>query len=65
MRLHLHQGQLEFLVNFFSHDSSSNEPHTSVSSDRSGGEQDLPEDALLPFFQASDRDICGFLLLNH
>ncbi|CAA6656458.1 unnamed protein product [Spirodela intermedia] len=57
MRLHLHQGQLDFLVNFFANDSSNSNlgaPQTSMKMDRSFEGQFVAEEALLPFFQKFD-----------
>ncbi|XP_078447806.1 autophagy 2 [Wolffia australiana] len=64
LRVHLHQGQLEFLVKFFANDSSSGRNLStntnlpvcpeSISADMSYQAQDFPEEALLPFFQKFD-----------
>uniref|UniRef100_A0A1D1XDD5 Autophagy-related protein 2 n=1 Tax=Anthurium amnicola TaxID=1678845 RepID=A0A1D1XDD5_9ARAE len=64
MRLHLHQGQLDFLLSFFSNDASvglssgsTNDlvaTQTSVRKNTSVEAHDIAEEALLPFFQKCD-----------
>ncbi|XP_073159170.1 autophagy-related protein 2 isoform X2 [Henckelia pumila] len=65
MRLHLHQSQLNFLINFFGNNNSSSEPSPSTTSitDKSGEQPEksgnfsgpvISEEAFLPYFQKFD-----------
>ncbi|RLM55797.1 autophagy-related protein 2 [Panicum miliaceum] len=60
LQLHLDQGQLNFLINFFQNDSCNNDPHlhcekeiVDVKSTSYGGNT-VADEALLPFFQKFD-----------
>jgi autophagy-related protein 2 len=77
LRLHLDQGQLNFLVNFFRNDTGNDPdlsgllPHDSDQLDASAreststsGSQAIVEEALLPFFQVIVSYLFSMLLYN-
>ncbi|OEL13557.1 Autophagy-related protein 2 [Dichanthelium oligosanthes] len=60
LQLHLDQGQLNFLINFFQNDSCNNDPHLHCEKEivdvksTSYGSNTVVDEALLPFFQKFD-----------